>query len=83
MNMNNMNLKQIINSFNEETRIEFENLYTERDEWLKEGKWFRINGVWALHSKYSPEQQIYALNKCSEIGVRATSRLLGVCKRTL
>jgi hypothetical protein len=83
MNLNNMNLKQTIKFFNDQERCEFENLYTERDELLKNNDWFVINGVDALHSKFSPEQQVYALNKCKEIGVRATSRLLGVSRRTL
>ena len=78
-----MNLKQTINFFNEQEREEFENIYTQREELLKQKKWIRINGVWAMHGKYSPEQQAYALKKCEEIGVRATSRLLGVSRRTL
>jgi len=83
MNINNMNLKQTIQFFNEQERDEFQNLYTQRKELLKQEKWIRINGIWAMHGKYSPEQQVYALKKCEEIGVRATSRLLGVGRRTL
>ncbi len=78
-----MNPKWTIQFFSEETRFEFENLYTQRKDILQQRKWIRINGIWALHSKYSPEQQIYALNKCQELGIRATSRLLGVSRRTL
>ena len=83
MKPDNMSLKQTIKFFNNQERCEFENLYTERYELLKQKKWIRINGVLALHGKYSPEKQIYALRKCEEIGVRATSRLLGVSRRTL
>ena len=83
MNLNNMSLKQTIKFFNDQEKCEFENLYTERYELLKQNDWFVINGIDALHSKYSPEQQVYALNKCKDIGVRATSRLLGVSRRTL
>lgn len=76
-------LKSLIESFNLETKTEFEHLYTERDDLLRQKKWVRINDIWALRGKYTPEQQVYALNKCKELGIRATSRILGVCRKTL
>ncbi|MBN1214061.1 MAG: helix-turn-helix domain-containing protein [Candidatus Lokiarchaeota archaeon] len=79
----NYNLKQAIRYFNEQIRTEFQNLPTDRNELLLQGKWISIYGIPALHGKYSPEQQIYALEKCKEHGIRAASRLLGVSRRTL
>ena len=80
---NSSYMKSVIWLFNQEIKTEFENLPTKRKELLKNNEWIRINDVWALHSKYSPEQQIFALNKCRELGIRATTRLLGVGRRTL
>ena len=83
MNIRDMSVRELIKYFNLETKKEFDNLYTDRDELMKHNKWVHIRNIEALHSKYSPEQQIFALKKCNEIGIRATSRLLGVSRRTL
>ena len=81
--LNNSSIKSLAQYFNEQDRLEFVNLPTQRKELLKQNKWIEINGITALHSKYSPEQQIYALIKCQSTGVRATERLLKVSRRTL
>jgi hypothetical protein len=83
MNFDNMSMKSIINIFNNQTKRVFDQLYTKRKEMLRNKTWVKLNGISIIHSKYSPEQQVYALNKCQEHGIRATSRLLGVSRRTL
>ena len=68
-----MNLKSMIAAFNEQEREEFRWMRYEKYHLLKEKKWSHINGKLVIHSKYSPQQQKYALEKCLNIGVRATS----------
>lgn len=76
-------LKLIIQEFNEQTKKEFDYLRDEKYDLLRNKTWLNINGIPAIHSKYSPQQQKYALEKCLEIGIRATARLINVNRRTL
>jgi len=83
MDINKIPIKQLIALFNEQAREEFQWMREEKYHLLKEKKWLYLNGKPAIHSKFSSQQQKFALEKCLDIGVRATSRLLQVNRRTL
>ena len=83
INISKMSIKQLAAFFDEQEREEFKWMRYEKYPLLKEKRWLYINGKPAIHSKYSPQQQKYALEKCLDIGVRATSRMLKLNRRTL
>ena len=60
-------LKVLIQEFNEQTKNEFNYLREDKYDLLRNKTWLNINGIPAIHSKYSPQQQKYALGKCLEM----------------